>query len=173
MNVSGCSHERDVLDLVAIGQWPDRADAALRTHVTDCASCTELAAVADAVRAWGEEGLVPRPPDASVVWHRAQRRARESAARTASRPVWVAQAAAVVVFVVAVVWIGPGAAWYQDLWRSALASVPTGPSMASLSVALPTWSPAGGWGRVALLVVGALAVLGSAIVGALKLADDQ
>ena len=130
MNVSGCSHERDVLDLVAIGQWPDRADAALRTHVTDCASCTELAAVADAVRAWGEEGLVPRPPDASVVWHRAQRRARESAARAASRPVWVAQVLAATVFAFAIVWIGPGVTWYQDLWQSARAAFPAMPSMA-------------------------------------------
>ncbi|NQW05483.1 MAG: hypothetical protein HQ485_15880 [Acidobacteria bacterium] len=171
--MSGCSHERDVLDLVAIGQWPDRADVALRTHVTDCASCTQLAAVADAVREWGAEGLVPHPPDASVVWYRAQRRARESAARAASRPVWLAQVLAATVLAVAIVWIGPGVAWYQDLWQSARAAFPAMPTMASLSVEMPTWSPAAGWGRVALLVVGALAVLGTAIVGALKLADDQ
>lgn len=170
--LTGCSHEREVLDLVAIGQWPARADAALRAHVDSCASCAELASVADAVREWGDAVAVPRLPDASAVWHRAQRRARESAARAASRPVWVAQAAAVAVFVVALVWMGPGWSWYQSVGQSAVAAVPTMPSL-SATVDAPSWTPEAGWGRVGLIALAAVAVVGSIIFGAVKLADDQ
>ena len=45
-----CPCERDVLDLVAIGQWPSRADEALRAHVAACATCAEVASIAAVVR---------------------------------------------------------------------------------------------------------------------------
>jgi len=105
-----CACERDVLDLVAIGQWPSRADETLRAHVAACATCAEVAAVAAAVREWADETDNPQPvkvPDASVVWYRAQVRARQEATRRASRPVLVAQLVALVAVVIAAVWIGP------------------------------------------------------------------
>lgn len=130
-----CLHERDVLDLVAVGQWPARADAALRTHVTTCASCTEVAAVAVAVREWDEAGPAVHVPDASVVWFRAQMRAREEALRKASRPVLVAQLAAVVVVLAAVAWVGPGWSWLTSSWPDWSPSVPT------FSVDIQAWWP--------------------------------
>lgn len=176
MNAPLCSHERDVLDLVAIGQWPQRADAPLRAHVAQCASCAEVAEIAAVVREWNELALVAPVPDASVVWHRAQVKAREAAARAASRPVWVAQAAALVALVVALVWMGPGAGWYASLWSGVARAVPTvevsAPAMAFWpdSVALEAfWS---GWGRAVLLAVGALILLTSVAIGALRLSED-
>jgi hypothetical protein len=125
-----CACERDVLDLVAIGQWPSRADEALRAHVAACTTCAEVAAVAAAVREWADDSDTAEPvkvPDASVVWYRAQVRAREEATRRASRPVLVAQLVALVAVVVAAVWIGPElsfslsipdlAAWWPELPR--------------------------------------------------------
>ncbi len=155
----GCAHEREVLDLVAVGQWPGRADAALQSHVAGCATCREVAAVAVAVREWADD---PRPvtvPDASVVWYRAQVRAREEAARRATRPVLAAQVVALATVILALTTIGPSAQWY-------LALVP--------DLTLPTWSwpdtSSGAWlGWGVLAVVSTVLLVGSL---AWALADD-
>ena len=158
-----CAHERDVLDLAAIGQWPQRADAQLRAHVATCTTCAEVAEVAVAVREWGDADPVAHVPDASVVWHRAQVKAREAAARTASKPVWVAQGFALVALLVALVWMGPGAGWYASLWSGVAAAVPV------VDVSASTF--ASGWGRTTLLAVGALIVLASVALGALRFSE--
>lgn len=170
-----CSHERDVLDLVAVGQWPQRADTSLRAHVESCESCTEVAAIAAAVREWGDADLVVRVPEASVVWHRAQVRARVTATRAASWPVWMAQGAALLVFLAGMVWIGPGSAWYLMLWQSLTAAVP------DVTVSAPTWSAwpgslglstfTTGWGRAALIVAGTVVLLASAAIGAVRISE--
>jgi len=177
VNAPLCSHERDVLDLVAIGQWPQRAEAQLRAHVAACASCAEVAEIAVAVREWNDVALVAPVPDASIVWHRAQLKAREAATRTASKPVWVAQGFALVALVVALVWMGPGAGWYASLWSGMTAAVPTvqvsAPSWSFWpeSVSVETWLS--GWGRTTLLALGALIVLASVALGALRLSEDR
>ena len=38
-----CQFEEQVLAAVASGDWPDRADQALRAHVTECSTCADLA----------------------------------------------------------------------------------------------------------------------------------
>jgi hypothetical protein len=92
MNAPSCLHESDVLDLVAIGQWPARADETLRAHVAGCGVCRDLAAVAAAVGGLADQTrLATRVPDASVVWLRARLRARHESARRAARPVLFAQ----------------------------------------------------------------------------------
>jgi predicted anti-sigma-YlaC factor YlaD len=89
-----CRWEADLLDALASGRWPDRADAALREHVTTCESCADLADVvkafaAEQEAAWAESSVLP---PASLVWLRAQARARAEAAREAARPIAVMQA---------------------------------------------------------------------------------
>jgi hypothetical protein len=153
-----CSHERDVLDLVAIDQWPSRADAALRAHVAECGTCAEVAAVAAAVRDWADDPIPVKVPDASVVWYRAQVRAREEAARHASRPVLAAQLVALVVVMLAVVTIGPGFGWYLSLLPDVSLSAPSLPSVNLPDVSTWGWI---GWSIVAavgtLLLAGGLA----------------
>lgn len=151
-----CAHERDVLDLVAIGQWPARADEALRAHVAACGTCAEVAAVAAAVRDWADEADAVVPaivPDASVVWYRAQVRAREEATRRASRPVLVAQLVALVAVVMAAVWIGPE--------LSLSLSMPMMPDLSGWWPSLPSQEQFGWLGWAALAAVGASILLGS------------
>ena len=157
-----CPHEHEVLELVAIQQWPHRADASLQAHVAGCAECAELASIATAVREWGTADVVPKMPDATVVFHRAQLKARSDAARAASRPLWVAQGLAVVALVVALVWVGPGANWYVGLWQSAVRSVP-GLNISMPSVALPA-----GWGWSVGLGLAGVALFMSLVIGALR-----
>jgi len=89
-----CAREADALEAVAFGRWPDHA-AELRAHVAACAVCAELVDVAQALHddrdSACREAMVPT---AGIVWWRATIRARADAARTASRPITVAQGVA-------------------------------------------------------------------------------
>lgn len=157
-----CSCERDVLDLVAIGQWPSRADEALRAHVAACASCAEVASVAAAVREWADEPPPAKMPDASVVWYRAQVRAREEATRRASRPVLVAQLFAVAAVAMAAFWIGPSLSLSMPDFAGWWAAVPDLPSIPSVSaVSTQSLSRFSWLGWAALAALGAWAIVGS------------
>jgi hypothetical protein len=158
-----CPHETDVLDLVAIEQWPQRAEASLRAHVASCPQCAEVASIATAVREWDNAEAVPRMPDASVVWHRAQLQARAEAAHAAFRPLWLAQGFALLALIVALVWMGPSASWYASVWRSVSTSVP---SIGMSAAALPE-----GWGWSVGLAIGGVALFVSLVIGALRLSE--
>ena len=91
-----CLREQDVMDAVASGRWPERVDSELTQHVDGCTICQDVAAVFAAISmerddAWDAVSV----PAASVVWWRAQIRAREEAARAVERPIAVTQAIAV------------------------------------------------------------------------------
>jgi hypothetical protein len=175
MTARVCQHEADVLDLVAIDQWPQRADDRLRAHVAACAACAEVASIAAAVREWNEAEPVARMPEAALVWHRAQVRARDDAARAAARPVWMAQAFAVVSLVVALIWIGPSAAWYATAWQSVTGAFPS----ASIGVPQAPALPAGlgslpaGWGWSVGLALAGAALFVSLVIGAVKITEHS
>lgn len=104
-----CAREQDVLDAVAAGRWPGRCDAELKGHVESCAICQDVAAVFEALAverdaAWEEAAAMP---PSSLVWWRAQIRAREEAARAAARPIAVAQAVALASLLIAAIALGP------------------------------------------------------------------
>ena len=44
-----CPFEDQVLAAVTSGDWPDRADETLRSHVAECATCADLAMVGNHV----------------------------------------------------------------------------------------------------------------------------
>jgi hypothetical protein len=94
MNIE-CPREQDVLDAVSAGRWPGKCPGELAAHVASCDICRDVAAgfaaLAEERDAAWEEAPVPPP---SLVWWRAQIRAREEAARAAARPIAVAQALA-------------------------------------------------------------------------------
>jgi hypothetical protein len=110
-----CAHEPDVLEAVYTNRWPDRVDADLRAHVATCQICADVVTIAPLLEADADltraEATVP---ESGLVWWRAQMRAREEAARTAVRPITVAQAVglAATVGVVGAVF-GASATWFQ------------------------------------------------------------
>ena len=168
MTPHSCPHEAEVLELVALwdkDQWPQRADATLLAHVADCEVCSELASIATAVREWGAAEAVPKMPDAAVVFHRAQVKARSEAARAASRPLWVAQAFATIAVCLALYWVGPGASWYASIWQSVTRSVP------DVSISRPSVAFPAGWGWSVGLALGGVAVVISLVIGALRLSE--
>ncbi|MDP9172101.1 MAG: hypothetical protein M3N54_15895 [Acidobacteriota bacterium] len=110
-----CEFEPEVLAAVIQSRWPQRVDAQLRTHVAECRICADVAAVAGAIEESREEiRSAAVIPDSGRVWWLAQMRARREAARTAGRPITVAQ---VLAFASAVglmgACFGATSAWFQ------------------------------------------------------------
>jgi hypothetical protein len=111
-----CVHEADVLTAISTRRWPDRAPAELVAHVASCPVCADVLAVASAFEDDLEQAPPPqRPPDATVVWLRAQMRARVENERLAQRPITVAQAIGLAtgVGVLGAVF-GASATWFQS-----------------------------------------------------------
>jgi hypothetical protein len=114
----GCPREDEVLDLVAIGQWPGRPDVELSAHVQSCPSCATVAVAASTV-AHLREVTPTAVPDAVVVWHRAQIRTRQESTARALIPmnviVGVAAASAAGL---AAAWWATGGQYLGGVWRA-------------------------------------------------------
>jgi len=103
-----CPRETDVLDALASKRWPHRVDRELVDHVASCEVCTDVLAVAAAIRedhdaTWSEVSV----PSSGQVWWRAEMRARQEAIREASRPltfVYVVAVSVALVLLTAVGW---------------------------------------------------------------------
>jgi hypothetical protein len=148
MNTIECAREQDVLDALAARRWPARSDAGLVAHVAQCSICSDMVAVIQPLTE-AEEELWPtiQVPSAATVWWRAQLRARQEAARRASRPMTIVHAAASIAalaVMVSVLYVaGP---WVRTFSFSlpALPSIPfTLPEMSSIRELGP-------WARVAI-----------------------
>lgn len=118
-----CGREEEILDVVATGRWPAGCDADLAAHLEHCRPCQDLVAVVTALAgehesAWAEA----RVPSSTMVWWRAQVKAREEAARSAACPIAFAQgvaAACGVWIAVSLLRMAPGPVSLR--WSSAIA----------------------------------------------------
>ena len=95
MTAIECARESDVLDALRSARWPHRVNRELVEHVAACAICTDLVAVAAAMRddhdvMWQQANI----PSSGQVWWRAETQARQEAIREASRPIAIAQGVA-------------------------------------------------------------------------------
>jgi hypothetical protein len=160
MNVTECPREQDVLDAIDARRWPDRCDEDLRTHVAGCPVCAELGLVGHLLRADHEQWWdAARVPPASLVWWRAQMRARAEAAEAVSRPMLVAQVVfAAVLMGVAGWWLVDGlgrtaGSWQATVtsgWRAMADTLASAPAVfGGVSAAPAVWLAAVAW----LLVV--------------------
>lgn len=143
-----CCHEDDVLDALTSGRWPERVDAELHAHVSSCAICADIVEVAGAILEGRDDNVANmRIPSSAVMWWRAQMRARQEAAREASRPIAIAQivgaVSGVALIVAAVVLLSP---WFGGVlgdWvagaKVALAPAPSTTSAAPSTSLTPGW----------------------------------
>ena len=102
-----CERERMVRHAVRSGLWNDD----LRSHVADCAICSDALFVAEFMRAEAEAAQTcSRVPDANLIWWKAELRARREAAERVTRPIAVVQVigaiATAMLLVALVVWRG-------------------------------------------------------------------
>ena len=92
MKVPQCEREQAVTEMLQQGHWPEACDPALRTHVENCAACSEVVLVTRLLRE--EHAFLSadmKLPDAGLVWWKAQLRARREAADLATRPIALAE----------------------------------------------------------------------------------
>ena len=155
-----CCREEDVLDALASGRWPDRADDELRAHVAACAVCTDVEAVASAVLVMRDtEPAEMRIPSSAVMWWRAQMRARQEAAREAARPITVAQivglVSVVALTVAGLVSLSP---WFGGLLGGWVSGVRSGALSDMAAFQASSVLLAGGW-MVPALMIGVWLVL--------------
>jgi len=118
MKSNSCPREPDVIAALVEGTLPDD----LRAHATVCEVCSEVVEVTQAL----VEEVAPaaselRPPDAAVVWRRAQSQAREKAMDKATQPIRMARISTLAAAAIALPWlvalfpISP--AWIPDIAR--------------------------------------------------------
>lgn len=107
--MSECPRMQEALDLVRSGRWPNGCDEETRTHIAECGDCGDGVQVASLIAADYHAAVrTARVPSSGLVWWRAQRRARQEAARTAARIVTMVQGVSVAAGVTAAVVIaGP------------------------------------------------------------------
>lgn len=92
MNLRGCSFEKDLVQALKAGHWPDGCARELRTHANGCELCRELILVTQTFQRARSESIHTAPagsPD--LLWWRAQLRRRNAAARRVGRPITIAQ----------------------------------------------------------------------------------
>jgi len=116
MSPAFCELEGLVLEAVRSGRWPERCDAELRAHVSQCPVCADVVLVAEHLELASDIATaeIALPP-AGLVWWKAQLKARREAVQRASEPIaWVERAAGVV-SLAAVVALG---IWQWDWLRA-------------------------------------------------------
>jgi hypothetical protein len=92
MMFRACSFEKEVLQALKAGHWPDGCSAALRAHVGNCANCSDLVVVAQAFQHARSESVQQAPQgSAGLIWWRAQLRRRNAAEHAIRKPITVAQ----------------------------------------------------------------------------------
>ena len=111
MRTIECVREAEVIDAVTTGRWEED----LRAHAARCRVCADLAAVTAALQAeHAQTWQAARVPAAGLVWWLMELRARQEAARTAARPIAMAQAfAAACGLVLAFALLGSAAPWLE------------------------------------------------------------
>ena len=88
MTLNPCSREKDVLELLARGHWPQACAPELRAHLGACRSCADLLLVTRAFQtARATTAAQANLPAPGVLWWRAQLRRRNAAVERVARPI--------------------------------------------------------------------------------------
>jgi hypothetical protein len=154
MRLPRCDGERDLLDALSTGRWPEACDEELREHVEGCVDCREVLLVADALLTdRRDEEQVSDVPASGAVWWRMQlrmeREAKEVAEKTVGRvhgAVIAITVAAITLILVATSVMKAGSAWLESMapWLSDFASLTSSLPLAlvaPLAVALLVFAP--------------------------------
>ena len=151
-----CPYEAEVLSAVLQSRWSERGAVALREHAAVCGICSEVAAIAAAFEGSLDKIRSSAPvPDASLVWWRAQMRARREAVEAAGRPISVLQAIA---FACAVglmgACFGATSTWFQAvLERTESSAVRIGAAILASAETLPVSHSVLALGLLAVVVL--------------------
>lgn len=165
MTTLGCAREKEVAQLLELGQWPQASPAELRAHAAGCRACSARVLLTQSFQAArGRAMSEAQLPSAGALWWRAQLRRRNEALARVSRPMLGAQvfalATAAVTAAATLVWAWRGGlrlsanpmAWLKDLG-----------SAMQWSALVPDALPGGAWWWLAPLVAMLVAAGGVAV----------
>jgi hypothetical protein len=165
MMLRTCQREKEVKELVDLGQWPQACAPELRAHVDGCGSCRELVVVTTAFQqARAETAGAAKLGSPGVLWWRAQLRRRNAAVERVGRPILGAQIFALAVYLVLavgfVVWQArSGFGWLTRLEGLPQATALHLDSLWTSAVSGSFWTP-----LVMISAVATLALLAGAVV---------
>jgi hypothetical protein len=169
MTLRRCPREREVIEQVQSGQWPNGSAEDLRQHVDGCRACGELVFVMQAFRSVRATSVASaNPSSAGVLWWRAQLRRRNAAIEQISRPILGAQIFAFAVTIAIAAVFAVSQANHGLRWLAWLKQLGQAPAMHFQNL----WSPALAmpqWGLL-LLIFG---LAGVATLGGFVLFSDR
>lgn len=165
MTTLGCVREKEVAQLLELGQWPQASPAELRAHAADCRACSARVMLTQSFQAArGAAMSVAQLPSAGALWWRAQLRRRNEALARVSRPMLGAQvfalAVATVLTVGALAWALRGG---LRLSVSPMEWLKNMGGAMHWSALVPDALPGGAWWWVAPLVAMLVAAGGVAV----------
>ena len=165
MMLRTCQREKEVKELVELGQWPQASAPELRAHVDGCRSCREFVVVTTVFQqARTEAAGAAKLGSPGVLWWRAQLRRRNAAVERISRPLLGAQIFALAIYLVLgaglVVWQArSGFAWLTRLEGLPQATAVHWDSLWASAISGSVWTP-----LVMISALATLALLGGAVV---------
>jgi hypothetical protein len=165
MMLSHCTREEEVADVLKQGQWPTACTPELRSHLSACRSCSDLALVAGSFQRARVEATGEAPiPSPGTIWWRAQLRRRNAAVERLGRPILGAQIFALAINLAVLVGLLATQARHGMSWLTRLEQLPEAYSLHFEDL----WTTAllnPGWGLMVMIPAGAaLALLSGVIV---------
>lgn len=102
MSPFACQREREVAELLRLGQWPHAVPAEIRDHAAACRTCSDLVIVTQAFQQERAAAVNAVPvQSAGALWWRAQLRRRNEAMERINKPIVGAQIFAFIVAIAA------------------------------------------------------------------------
>jgi hypothetical protein len=164
MNLSPCSRQLEVQEMLTSGHWPDACPLDLRAHLTECRSCGELLVVTQAFQQSRTTAAAQvKLPLAGAIWWRAQLRRRNAAVERVGKPILGAYVFAIstTILVAAAFAISQarhGLRWLEWLGQSGSAA----PHAESLSSS--AWLSSGGTLMILIPIFATVALAGAVAV---------
>lgn len=88
MTFRTCSRQSEILELLALGHWPQACPQELRAHLAECRSCADLLLVTQAFqRSRANTAAQAQLPAPGAIWWRAQLRRRNAAVERVGKPI--------------------------------------------------------------------------------------
>jgi len=162
MNPFVCPREREVAELLRLGQWPHAVSPELRAHRAACRACSELVLVTQSFQQARAAAAAATPlQSAGALWWRAQLRRRNEAIERINKPILGAQ---IFAFVVTVAVAAGVLAWQVHRGFHFLAWIESLPVALHLDALLPAARPDFSGGLMLLLPILATLALVSGVV---------
>lgn len=162
MRLRSCYCEKEVVQALKAGHWPEGCAQELRAHVEGCPACSDFVLVAQSFQQAKSESTQTLPTGSpGLLWWKAQLRRRNTAAERMNRPITVAQAFAWIVTSVVGILLAASQYSHGVHWSEWFSK----PAIAHVSSALLNAPDGSGWNPLLVIFgIGTLAIVSGVVV---------